>query len=73
MACESSLSLKFTFIIIIMVFCFTHTIMAGKKYVFQTKSNQTRHLQFESGKTGKLPVLREGKTKHTKIALLLLQ
>ena len=39
--------------------------MAGKKYVFHTNSNQTRHLQFESGKIEKLPVLRNNrKIKH---------
>ena len=53
-----------------MALCSTHTIMAGKKTqqnnVFQTNSNQTRHLQFESGKIGVLPVLRkERKTEHT--------
>ena len=68
---ESSPPLRLTFNNI-MVLCSIHTIMAGKKYILQTNSNQTRHVQFESGKIGKLPVLRkERKTKHTQIALLI--
>ena len=70
---ESLPALKFTFIIIIMVLCSTHTIMAGKKYVFQLIAIKPS-LYCDSGKIGKLPALRrERKTKHTQIALLLLQ
>ena len=56
LVCESLLALKFTFI----NNCpGIHTFMAGNKLLYQNNSNKTRHLRFESGKTGRLPVLRK--------------